>query len=166
MKFSSLALLANLFPLATGFAPSANQRQLLCSNINSKINNSINNSINNNNGARSTTSSLDSTSMNIPAILSAGAISLGLLTFTGEEASASVSSMSASAPSVVVSVSVSAIDELDGILSSAQSPSALKEAEKKVAEEVKEAEKLAKKDAKVSYVMFHIICLDWIDGWI
>ena len=112
--------------------------------------------------------------MNIPAILSAGAISLGLLTFTGEEASASAVSAtsvtSVSAPSVVVSVSVSAIDELDGILSSAQSPSALKEAEKKVAEEVKEAEKLAKKDAKVCYVMFHIICFDWLielmDGFV
>ena len=100
--------------------------------------------------------------MNIPAILSAGAISLGLFTFTGEEASASTSvtvAESMAAPSVVVSVSVSAIDELDGILSSAQSPSALKEAEKKVAEEVKEAQRLAKKDAKVRlcYVMLCFI---------
>jgi hypothetical protein len=131
MKFTSLVLLASIFPSATGFAPTANQRQLLCSN-------------NNNNQAfgiaARTTSSLDSLSMSIPAILGAGAISIGLLTFTGE-----VASVTMSAPSVVISTTTA-----DAIISSGQSPSALKELEKKLAEEVKEAEKLARKDAKAA----------------
>jgi hypothetical protein len=131
MKFTSIVLLANLFAPANGFAPTANQRQLLCSYSNN--NQAFGN-------AARTTSSLDSVSMSIPAILGAGAISLGLLTFTGQEASVAMS-----APSVVVSTTTA-----DAIISSAQSPSALREAEKKLAEEVREAEKLARKDAKAA----------------
>jgi len=135
MKFTSLVLLASIFPPATGFAPTANQRQLLCSNSN------------NNQAfgkAARTTSSLDSLSMSIPAILAAGAVSIGLLTFTGEEASVTMS-----APSVVISTTTA--DEIDF---STQSPSAVKAFEKKLAQEVKEAEKLARKDAKVSSILF------------
>mmetsp|Transcript_24314 Transcript_24314/g.36030 ORF Transcript_24314/g.36030 Transcript_24314/m.36030 type:complete len:296 (+) Transcript_24314:135-1022(+) len=131
MKFTSLVLLANIFPPATGFAPTANQRQLFCSNSNN--NQAFGN-------AARATSSLDSLSMSISGILGAGAISIGLLTFTGEEASVTMY-----APSVVISTTTA-----DAIISSAQSPSALKEAEKKLAGEVKEAEKLARKDAKAA----------------
>lgn len=131
MKFTSLALLAHIFAPATGFAPTANQRQLLCSNSNS--NQAFGN-------AARTTSSLDSLSMSIPAILAAGAISIGLLTFTGEEASATMS-----APSVVISTAT-----VDAIDISTLSPSALKAFEKKLAQEVKEAEKVARKDAKAA----------------
>lgn len=136
MKFTSLALLAHIFAPATGFAPTANQRQLLCSNSNNS-NQAFGN-------AARATSSLDSLSMSIPAILAAGAISIGLLTFTGEEASATMS-----APSVVISTAT-----VDAIDISTLSPSALKAFEKKLAQEVKEAEKVARKDAKVSSILF------------
>jgi len=139
MKFTSLVVLVIVSPLTTGFAPTSNQRQLGSNNNNQAFVN-----------AARTTSSLGSISMNIPAFLGAGAISLGLLNLTGEQ------SVTIYAPSVVVSAST-----VDVAISSTQSPSALKEVEKKLLQEVKEAEKEAKNDAKVSFII-----LIWMNCWI
>ena len=137
MKFATLVTLAVLAPLTTGFALTSNQRQL-GSNNNS-------NQVIVGNAARKSSSAI---SMNIRSFLGAGAISLGLLTFTGEP------SVAISTPSIVVSAAVS----LDEIVSDTQSPSALKTAEKMLKEEVKLAEKEAKKDAKVRFYYYHLNC--------
>jgi hypothetical protein len=136
MKFTTLVTLAVLAPLTTGFAPTLNQRQL---------GSNTNNQVIVGNAARKSSSAI---SMNIRSFLGAGAISLGLLTFTGEP------SVAISTPSIVVSAAVS----LDEIVSDTQSPSALKTAEKMLKEEVKLAEKEAKKDAKVRFYYYHLNC--------
>lgn len=133
MKYTSLAIIATVSAVKA-FAPSANQRQLV-----SKVgghNAAVRHS-------QSTSLSSAPMTMNIPGILGAGFISLGLLGFSGEPSS-SVVSISSTVSSVVVSSATMADDN--------QSPVALKEAEKKLAEEVKRAEREAKKDAKVSYI--------------
>ena len=96
MKFATLVTLAVLAPLTTGFALTSNQRQL------GPNNNS--NQVIVGNAARKSSSAI---SMNIRSFLGAGAISLGLLTFTGEP------SVAISTPSIVVSASTDDMKQAD-----------------------------------------------------
>lgn len=140
MKFSSLTVLAVALPMSSGFVISTNQRQLGSKNINRVCNN-----------VAHTSTAVGSMSMNLPSFVSAGIVSFGLFTSpspgVNPEPSAAIS-----LPSTTVS-STSLIDE--NTISS-QSPSALKEAEKKLAKELKEAEREARKDARVSFILSQI----------
>lgn len=119
MKFTCFALIAIASPIS-GFAPSV-------SNTGSP--------------AAHQRTGATSLSMSIPSIVGAGIISFGVATFAGQP------SMALSHPSVLIA-NVPSIEEVKAIAASDNVQEIIKE-EKILKEDVKIAEKIAKKDAKV-----------------